>query len=72
VAPEGRPKELARIIPTKAKVIEKRVLKIKVCLTLVANLRAKNPGTNKRVSMRIVPASLMLVTISRASKIKKR
>ncbi len=71
VAPLGRPKALARKIPKTDIRQEKMILYKKVCLIVLANLNAKNPGTKRRVSTKIVPANLTLVTMSKA-KIKKK
>ena len=71
VAPLGRPKAFAKTIPITANTTEKTVLTIKVCLIFLENFRAKNPGTRSKVSTKIVPASLMLVTIRKANKTKK-
>ena len=72
VAPEGRLKAFAKKSPRMAKVTEKRTLKIKVCRTLRANLSAKKPGTNNKVSINTVPANFMEVTIKSEMSKKKR
>ena len=59
-------------MPKSAKKVEKQTLMINVCFTLVANFKAKKPGTSRSVSIKIVPARLILVTIKRDIKIKKR
>jgi hypothetical protein len=72
VAPLGKPKAFARKIPKTDIRQEKIKLYKKVWRIVLAKRKAKKPGTRSKVSTKIVPASLTLVTIKNAMIRKKR
>ena len=72
VAPEGVDKKFDSTRPKTPKTKEKSMLIINVFGILDLKESAKNPGTKSRVSIRIVPATLILVTIKKAKTIKNK